>query len=189
MSLPTLSLPLVLMIDDNTSDLTLAEMAFTEAGLQVDFRGMHRSEQAKEHLRDLAADAAAVLPRLILIDLNMPRVPGAELLAFLKTQPRLARIPVVVLTTSNSPVDRSRCLTLGAAEFQVKPFRLDAYLELIGTFRRYLDSDGPQTDRPAGDDDDGPGPSHPEGPAMGVGPQVIQSRLGHGLDFGRRRAA
>lgn len=184
-----MSLPLVLMIDDNKSDLTLAEMAFAEAGLLVDFRGMHRSEQAKDHLGALAGDAGAVLPRLILVDLNMPRVQGVDILAFLKTHPRLSRIPVVVLTTSSSLPDRVRCLALGATEFQVKPFRLDAYLQLIATFRRYLEGDGPQTDRPAGGDDAGPRPSDPEGPAMDDGAQVIQSRLGYRWDFGRRRAA
>lgn len=132
----------MLMVDDNRHDLEMGELAFAEIGVEVRFAGLDSGEAAVERLRALAADPGAELPALVLLDLNIPRIPGTEILTLMKGDPRLGRVPVVVLTTSNADVDRTRCLALGADEYTVKPHRLDAYLRLFGSFRRYLGDGG-----------------------------------------------
>jgi len=135
--------PQVFMVDDNRHELQLGDLAFAEIGISVDFVGLENAETAVERLRALAADPSSTPPKLVLLDLNMPRIPGGEILAFMKGHPRLRSIPVVILTTSNADADRTRCLALGADEFCVKPHRLAAYLELFSSFRRYLDRGAP----------------------------------------------
>ena len=130
------------MIDDNQADLDLSEMAFEEVGLRVRFLGIRDPEAAVRRLRGIATQPDEVVPRLVLLDLNMPRIFGSEIVELMRAVPRLREIPVVVLTTSNSPDDRTRCLALGATDFQVKPHRLDAYLALFKSFARYVDGSG-----------------------------------------------
>ena len=88
----------------------------------------------------------------------------------------------MILTTSNSESDRARCRALGATEYQVKPFRLDAYLALFRTFRRYLDDEGPrEPDQPEGGNG-GPAPTPISGPSPVTGSQ--DSPQGHFLACG-----
>lgn len=152
--------PLVFMIDDNTGEIEFAGIAFEETAQTVELEGFSNADEALERLRALGADPTARLPQLILLDLNMPRVHGTQILAYLQGAPRWREVPVVVLTTSDSDKEREQCLVLGATEFQVKPPRMDAYLALFRTFHRYL---GPRQDQAPPPNPSGPQP--PPAPA------------------------
>ncbi|MGD8404898.1 MAG: response regulator [Anaerolineales bacterium] len=106
-----------LIIDDNrqTAD-ALGQMLEV---LDVPARVAYGSGPAIEILR-------VMTPRLILLDINMPGVDGLEVLAYLRREPRLASVPVVVITSDDQPETRNRVMKSGATEMLIKPATLDA---------------------------------------------------------------
>ncbi|MEW6159350.1 MAG: response regulator [Verrucomicrobiota bacterium] len=120
-------------IEDDAGDRDLFERAVRKTGLQVKIEGALDGEQALEHLT-LAPESN--LPHLILLDLNLPKKDGRELLTELKRDERLKIIPVIVLTTSSSPIDLENCYSHGAACYLVKPIDFGTLSEMI---RRMLE--------------------------------------------------
>ena len=106
-----------LIIDDNrqTAD-ALHQMLDV---LSVEARVAYGSSPAMELLQTLT-------PRLILLDINMPGVDGLEILSYLRREPRLARVPVVVITSDDQPETRDRVMKGGATAILIKPATLDA---------------------------------------------------------------
>ena len=128
--------PFVIMVDDNPGDLALTQEAFAESEMAADFTIAMSGDEALALLQQVGAGPR--LPDLILLDLNLPKVNGLELLAFVHHHPRLSRIPTVVLTTSNRAQDRERSRQLGAADYLIKPAIFSEFLELISGLRRFL---------------------------------------------------
>jgi CheY-like chemotaxis protein len=129
--------PRVLMVDNNLGDHQLVRIAFDEARIAVDLRTAMDGKEGQEALQ-LMLDGAEPPPRVVLLDLNMPRMDGREVLTWARAQPGLGEVPIVVLTSSHVPRDRADCLALGATDFLVKPTDFDAYLTLVESLRRYL---------------------------------------------------
>ncbi len=73
-----------------------------------------------------------------MLDLNLPKVNGLEILAYVRQHPRLAQVPTVVLTTSNRAQDREHARLLGAADYLVKPAVFSEFLDLVFGLRRFL---------------------------------------------------
>jgi CheY-like chemotaxis protein len=103
--------------------------ALEEIGRDAQLDTAEDGEAALGKLQALAENDG-VQPDLILLDLNLPRVGGLELLEYIRSNPLLNRIPAVVLTTSNAPGDRARCEQLGSTDYLVKPGRYDGYLAI-----------------------------------------------------------
>jgi CheY-like chemotaxis protein len=76
-------------------------------------------------------------PGLILLDLNLPKVDGREVLEKIKADPKLRRIPVVVLTVSNREEDVARCYDVGANTYITKPVRFEDFIKVVKTIKRY----------------------------------------------------
>ena len=132
----TTSLPHVLIIDDNPGDIELIRIAFEMAGIEAMLDTCHDGVDAIRRL-DLAMQTGS-LPALLLLDLNMPRANGFEVLTFLHDQHLMEQLPVVVLSTSSQAEDRRRCLALGAREMFTKPESIHELHRLIADLRRYL---------------------------------------------------
>ncbi|WNI14390.1 response regulator [Actinacidiphila sp. ITFR-21] len=118
----------VLLVEDDPADALLIEEALSDRGVAT--RSIERANDgvaALEHLR--SPDTAR--PDLIVLDLNMPRMNGRELLAVLKDDPGLSTIPVVVLTTSSTPDDISAAYNQHANAYVTKPVNLDDFLEAV----------------------------------------------------------
>jgi len=148
--------PLVYMVDDNATDIELVKMGFVELGCESAFDTAKNGEEALRTLKALAADPTAARPDVMILDLNMPRVGGIEVLTYLVSEPRLRSLPVIVLTTSDSPRDRSACLRLGATSYIVKAHNLDDFftsLKPVVALLRPPPGGGPPESGP------GPGPS------------------------------
>ena len=114
----------ILMADDDAEDCLLARRAFDQSRLSNDLRFVHDGEELLQYLRrqdGYAPPAEAPLPGLLLLDLNMPRMSGMEALREIKSDPRLRRIPVIVLTTSQAEEDIYRTYDLGVSAFVTKP--------------------------------------------------------------------
>jgi CheY-like chemotaxis protein len=131
MLMPTIRAPLLLLhIEDDPDDVYLIGSALTQAGVEIPIHVMTSGMQAMDYLmgkepyhnRD-----EHPLPNLILLDLNLPYMSGHEFLRWLRDQPGLRRIPVVVLTSSNAELDMETAYDAGANAYLVKPL---AYAEL-----------------------------------------------------------
>ncbi len=123
----------LLMVEDNPGDVDLAREALAEAqsfcleNLHVATDG----EEAMRYVRRSGEYANAPRPDLILLDLNLPRKDGREVLAELKADPDLRSIPVVVLTSSDAQDDVARSYLLHANCYVKKPGELDLFLDIV----------------------------------------------------------
>jgi len=127
----------VLLVEDNEADVRLTREALREAGENVRLSSVGDGEQALAYLRRLDGFADAPRPDLVLLDLNLPRKNGLEVLDELRADPSLAPIPVIMLTSSAARSDVEAAYARGANAFVVKPLELDAFMELIGAIRGF----------------------------------------------------
>ena len=123
----------ILMADDDEDDRMLAQDALRESGTQATLQFVSDGIELLERLRQAAAqDDEALLPDLLLLDLNMPRLDGRAALLEIKSHPKLRKLPVVVLTTSGAPADIDACYAGGANSYITKAV---TYQGLINTMR------------------------------------------------------
>jgi CheY-like chemotaxis protein len=131
----------ILMADDDEEDQQLTSEAMVEARLGNEMRFVGDGEELMDYLHrrgDYAeGDRDAPKPGIILLDLNMPRKDGREALAEIKSDPKLRRIPVVVLTTSRAEEDVFRTYDLGVNSFITKPVTFAGLVEVVQNFGRY----------------------------------------------------
>ncbi len=135
------ALPVTILIaDDDADDRMMIEDAFRESGLCNPLQFATDGEELMDYLhrRRQYADAEAYpMPGLILLDLNMPRKDGREVLREIKSDPALRHTPVVVLSTSRSPEDIARSYQNGASAFITKPGGYLALLDMVQNLSRY----------------------------------------------------
>ncbi len=129
----------ILMADDDPDDRMLTKEALVENKLANDLHFVVDGEDLMDYLyhRGKYNSENAPLPGLILLDLNMPKKDGREALAEIKKDPKLRRIPVIVLTTSKAEEDVIRTYDLGISSFITKPVTFDDLVEVtkaIGTY-------------------------------------------------------
>jgi len=118
------SIPTVLHVEDECNDRLLMKIAFKKAGARVDMRGVEDGEEALDYLQGLGAYANRgqyPFPKLVLLDLKLPRKSGLEILAWIRSRPELKNLPVVILSSSEQTVDQQRASELGASHYFVKP--------------------------------------------------------------------
>jgi len=122
---------LILLVEDNPGDARLTLEAFKESCAQHRLQHVSDGVEAMEFLRHQGRHAGSARPDLILLDLNLPRKSGREVLAEIKADAMLRRIPVVVLTTSQSEEDVMTVYNLNANCYVTKPADLEEYLRTI----------------------------------------------------------
>lgn len=130
----------ILMADDDADDRLLAQEAMNESRVLNELNFVEDGVQLLSYLNgdDIYSDRLLYpMPGLILLDLNMPKMDGREALAKIKADPRLRRIPVVILTTSKAEGDMVKGYDLGAASYITKPVTFDALVELMRTLGKY----------------------------------------------------
>ena len=130
----------VLLVEDDENDVLLLQRAFRAAGLTAPMRVARDGEEAVEYLTQLLGDVRALrkeAPRLVLLDLKLPRKSGLEVLEWVRQQPGLRRVPMVVLTSSDEHRDVQRAYDLGANSYLVKPVahqELTESVRLVGQY-------------------------------------------------------
>lgn len=131
---------IILMADDDADDRLLAQEAMQESRV---LNELHFVENGVQLLNYLHGDehfgdrTRYPMPGLILLDLNMPKMDGREALEKIKSDPRLRRIPIVILTTSKAEEDMVKGYDLGAASYITKPVTFDSLVELMRTLGKY----------------------------------------------------
>ena len=144
---------IMLLVEDDPNDILLIQRAFAKACLVNPLKVVRDGEEALNYLSgsgEFADRGRYPLPSLILLDLKLPRKSGLEILQWLRQQPALKHIPVIVLTSSKESSDVSRAYDLGANSYLVKPVGFEGLLELvksIGMYWMILN----KTPEPAGD--------------------------------------
>ena len=123
----------VLLVEDDPGDVVLIEEAFEHNKVRNSLKIVGDGVEAMDYLR--APDSAR--PDLVLLDLNLPRKDGREVLAEIKSDPALRSIPVVVLTTSKAEEDIYRTYDLGVNSFITKPVQFESLVEVMKTLGKY----------------------------------------------------
>jgi two-component system, chemotaxis family, response regulator Rcp1 len=121
----------ILLVEDNPGDVTLTRVAMSECKIANQLHIARDGVEALAFLRREGKFAGAVRPDLILLDLNLPRLDGRELLATIKQDPNLTTIPVVVLTTSDAERDVAKSYSLHANAYVTKPLEMSDFIEVV----------------------------------------------------------
>ena len=121
----------ILLIEDNPADIRLTQEAFREARLQNTLHVVQDGVSAMAFIRQTAPFQQAPRPDLILLDLNLPKKDGREVLKEIKSDPHIRTIPVVVLTTSDDEADVLRSYDLHANAYLVKPIDILQFIKMI----------------------------------------------------------
>jgi len=124
----------ILLGEDNPADVYLIRQALNENGIEYDLQvAVHGGE-----ILDVVTSSSPEIPDLIVLDLNLPRHEGLEILKLIRESPQLQRVPVVILTSSDSPKDRLAASALGANCYIRKPSNLDEFMDIGKTFHELL---------------------------------------------------
>lgn len=129
---------ILLYVEDEDAAVFLFETAVKEVALELQLFRVSDGEQAIAFLERRGAYQTAPMPGLILLDLNLPRKNGFEVLAEVQRDASLAAIPVVVFTSSPLASDRQKALALGARHYITKPSTFDGFLDAVKTVFSYL---------------------------------------------------
>jgi two-component system, chemotaxis family, response regulator Rcp1 len=121
----------ILLVEDNAGDVQLTREALMDAKVLNNLHVVEDGEQAIDFLRGEGQFSDALRPDLVLLDLNLPRKDGREVLAEIKEDIDLRRIPVVVLTSSKAEEDIAKSYDLHANCYISKPVRLDGFLSVL----------------------------------------------------------
>jgi len=121
----------ILLVEDNPGDARLTQEALREGKIRNNLHHAGDGVEALAFLRREGEHAKAPMPDLVLLDLNLPRKDGREVLAEMKQDPRLRKIPVVVLTTSEAENDIVRSYELHANCYITKPVGLEQFISIV----------------------------------------------------------
>lgn len=133
----------ILLVEDNTADAQLLIELMAEKNA-VDVKRVEDGYRAMDYICRRAGFEGALLPDLIILDLGLPRISGYEVLKQIKEDARFVSIPIIILTTSCNPLDRTQCNKLGADAFISKPHNLKGYEAMI---EQLLDVEFPKFSR------------------------------------------
>ncbi len=130
----------VLMAEDDDGHATLVKRSLKRAGLQSDTVHLRDGQELLDYMfqRGQWTERPAHDSVVMILDLNMPRLGGTEVLERLKSHEELSRIPVFVLTTTDNPLELDRCYALGAAACLVKPVDYGAFNDMIRRLAEFL---------------------------------------------------
>jgi CheY-like chemotaxis protein len=127
----------VLLVDDNMADVRLTKEAFKEWRVLNHLNVVMDGEAALDFLHHEGRYKNAPRPDLVLLDLNLPRKNGPEVLEAIKSDPNLRRIPVMILSTSHADADLERAYDLHANCYIAKPIDLDEFLNVVRSIEQF----------------------------------------------------
>ncbi|RAU21505.1 response regulator [Paramagnetospirillum kuznetsovii] len=127
----------ILLVEDNPGDARLAQEALKEGRMTSRLKVVVDGVEAMAYLRREGQYAGSPRPNLVLLDLNLPRKDGRQVLAEMKAEEELRRIPVVVLTTSQAEQDIMRSYDLHANCYITKPVDLDRFISVVRSIEEY----------------------------------------------------
>jgi two-component system, chemotaxis family, response regulator Rcp1 len=127
----------VLLIEDNPGDVRLLQEAFRELQANIHLQIARDGAEGIDAVEKQAASGAKIWPDLILLDLNLPKISGHDVLARIKSDPRTRRIPVIVLTSSRAEIDVKRAYDSHANAYLRKPSTLDDLISAANQIKSF----------------------------------------------------
>ena len=127
----------ILLVEDNPGDVRLTREAFREAHIGNTLHVVTDGAAALDFLRREGEYESAPRPKLVLLDLNLPKVDGLEVLDEVKDDPDLVTVPIIILTSSEAEEDIVRSYELHTNAYLTKPISPDEFLELIRSFEKF----------------------------------------------------
>ena len=131
----------IVVAEDNAPDVFLIRQALSQEGLAYRLDTLSDGDDAFRLIDRLEQDARKPFPDLFVIDLNLPRRSGAEVLARVRSSSRGAHSSIIIMSSSDAPHDRDRARTLGANLYFRKPLDLDEFMKIGGYVRELLDEE------------------------------------------------
>jgi CheY-like chemotaxis protein len=133
----------IVLVEDAEPDVFLVREALESGGVDFSLRVLDDGEKAVEFIDEIDAGETAACPHLLLLDLNLPKKSGAQVLEHMRRSRRWRDVPVVILTSSDSPRDKEQAARLGATRYFRKPSRLAEFMRLGDIVRELLGSARP----------------------------------------------
>jgi len=128
----------ILIAEDDADDRFLLQAAFEENGFKDKLHFVENGVEVLEYLNTINAQSSnKIFPRFILLDLNMPKKDGREVLKELKQHPDFKKIPVVIFSTTNNEQEMRRCYELGANSYITKPNSFESLIKTVAALRSY----------------------------------------------------
>jgi CheY-like chemotaxis protein len=129
----------ILVVDDSEADISILNRAILKAGIDSRVVSMRDGQEAVDYLSNESGfnERTHPMPDLMLLDLKMPKMDGFDVLTWLQNQPRLKRLPVMVLSSSQQDRDVDRAYDLGANCYVLKPSSLAGYAEIAKGLREF----------------------------------------------------
>lgn len=127
----------VLLVEDNPGDAQLTKIALEEGKVRINLNVVEDGVEALLYLRRIGKYATATQPDLILLDLNLPKKDGREVLTEIKADEALKRIPVVILTTSQSEEDILKVYNLNANCYITKPVDFERFVKIVRSIEHF----------------------------------------------------
>lgn len=136
----------ILIVEDNRADVYLIREAIESTAIRVEVQVATDGEEAIRLIQKWKADEKEPCPDLVLLDINLPRKSGAEVLRHLRSSERCRETVVMVVSTSDSPQDREKMMALGADRYFRKPSEYEDFLKLGGVIAELLEGKSPRAD-------------------------------------------
>jgi len=127
----------VLLVEDNPGDTELTRQSLAASKLSINLIALDDGEKALKYLRKEAPYQKAERPDLVLLDLNLPKLSGGEVLRAIKADKVLKSLPVVVLTSSEEETEVSKCYAEGANCYIVKPVDFNSFMAIVGLIEEF----------------------------------------------------
>ncbi|KQX49215.1 response regulator [Paenibacillus sp. Root444D2] len=127
----------ILLVEDNPGDIRLIVEVLKEGKINNNLSVVEDGEEALAYLRREGSYQEAIMPDIILLDLNLPKINGTEVLAEIKKDPQLKYIPVIILTTSEAEQDILRAYDLHANCYITKPVNLEQFLTVVRSIENF----------------------------------------------------
>lgn len=134
----------IVLVEDNPADIYLFRQALQLAGLTFELTVIQDGEDALAFARGHSKHVATAVPDLLVLDLNLPRVGGCEVLEAVRRNPDLSHVAVAVMTSSAASQDYERCSDLRVSRYIIKPLELDEFLQVGEIVREVLAESRPQ---------------------------------------------
>lgn len=127
----------ILHVEDNEGDVLLVKEAFENSIIVKEINNVYDGEKAIQFLNNILIDGGIGLPNLIILDINLPKINGHEVLAYIKNNDYLKWIPVVVLTTSSAKSDVDLSYSNFANCFITKPVDIDDFMDAVSKIEEF----------------------------------------------------
>ncbi len=128
----------ILLVEDNRADVFLVEEAIKAHGVPAEIHSVEDGAEAVAVIERAESDPDAFFPGIVVLDLNLPKKSGAEVLRLMRQSPRFKTLPVIVLTSSDSIRDRTEVARLGANRYFRKPATYDEFLKVGAVLNEML---------------------------------------------------